>query len=593
MLADNWLKLFLLLAWQHQGSQIDSGWHLLIILWMLPALVLAPFNGALSNSLPKPYVLIGSGALGLAAVLCGGADWLPWIVCWQFVAISFAVYGPLRFALLPAASVDARLPLTRINGLFEMGAAGAIVAGIVLGFAGFTDQGTIIAILALNVFTLLLALPVRFPSDVYRPEQPLQSVLGFFRDTGRIWRISQARVCLIGLAILRGLILGFAVAMLGVSRNASGLRDQLLELGLFGLGMAAGSFLVSLQKHARRVLGLVPWGASGVAVCLLLVALTAKAPLAPALCLALGIAYAFVRVPLLATYQVLVPADARGNTMALCNFAEYAVVAVVASLFFLLTHLGLEPWGQCLTLALLAAGFASLCWRSLFREVIELAFEWLIWPLYRISATGPGRFSFPREGPVLIVANHSAWLDPVWLAKVLPRRFVPMMTSVFFDLPVLRWLMVHVAQAIRVTYGQFRREVPELKDAVAVLDRGDALLVFPEGALRRREEEPTLPFGQGVWRILQERPSTPIVICWIEGGWGSFFSHKDGLPTKNKRFDILRRIRVAVTEPRTLPAEILADQRETRKYLRHECLQTRALLGLEPYSLEKNEETEG
>ncbi len=588
VLADNWLRVFILLELERPWGGINQAWHLIALLWMLPALVLAPFNGAVSNSQSKRLVLSAAAALGLAAVLGSAAAGLPWIVCWQLLAISFAVYGPLRFALLPAAAQDARLPLTRINGVFEMGAAVAIVAGVVLAFSRIPSQATILTITGLNALTLVLVLPVRFPSDTRRPEPALQSVLGFFRDSGRIWRISQARLCLIGLASLRGLIIGFTGAMLAATGSHLAERDeysgawpQLLELGLWlGIGMAAGSLLVSWQKHPRRVLGLVPWGATALAGCLLLVALTGTT--APALCVVLGLAYAFVNVPLSATYQAVVPADARGNAMAVRNFMDYAVVALVAASFFLLAHLGLTPQGQCLILALLAAGLAALGWRTLFAEVLELAFEWLILPLYRISAHGPGLPAFPRDGPVLIVANHSAWLDPIWLAKVLPRPFVPMMTAMFFDLPLLRWLMVHVARAIRVETGQFRREMEELADAVAVLDRQEVLLIFPEGAMRKREDRPIMPFGQGVWRILQSRPETPVVVCWIEGGWGSYFSYNGGPPTKNKRFDVRRRIRIGVSEPRTLPAAILADRQETRRYLQGECLQARAWLGLEP-----------
>src|SRR5205807_6869638 len=98
--------------------------------------------------------------------------------------------------------------------------------------------------------------------------------------------------------------------------------------------------------------------------------------------------------------------------------------------------------------------------------------EIMLWPLYRIRGHGPGLEHFPPRGPVLVVANHSAWLDPIWLAKVLPRRLLPMMTSVFYDLPVMRWLMVHVAQAIRVQASTYRREAPELEIAIAELDRG-------------------------------------------------------------------------------------------------------------------------
>src|SRR5205085_4262763 len=127
--------------------------------------------------------------------------------------------------------------------------------------------------------------------------------------------------------------------------------------------------------------------------------------------------------------------------------------------------------GQFWSLAILGAVAAVICWRALFRELLELTIELCVWPLYRIRGRGPGLEQLPARGPVVIVANHSAWLDPVWLAKVLPRRLIPMMTSVFYDLPVMRWLMVHVAHAIRVQASTFRREVPELKEAVAVLDR--------------------------------------------------------------------------------------------------------------------------
>ena len=99
---------------------------------------------------------------------------------------------------------------------------------------------------------------------------------------------------------------------------------------------------------------------------------------------------------------------------------------------------------------------------------------------------------------MIVVANHCAWFDPVWLGKVLPRRFVPMMTSRFFDVPGMHWLFVNVARAIRVEESGFRRDVPELDDAVKALDRGSLLLLFPEGGLRRREVPPIKQFGQGV-----------------------------------------------------------------------------------------------
>ncbi len=262
--------------------------------------------------------------------------------------------------------------------------------------------------------------------------------------------------------------------------------------------------------------------------------------------------------------------------MAVRNFADYLVTALAAGLFFALGRWG--GWSASAQLWLIA-GLAGLLtvtsWRYLLGPVFEQILEIIIWPIYRIKGFGPGLTSIPAQGPLLLVANHTAWMDPVWTGKVVPRRLVGMLTSVFFDLPVLRWVLTHLAETIRVEFTSFRREVPELKKAIAVLDRGDCVLIFPEGALRKKEENLLKQFGQGVWHILNERPHVPVVAVWIEGGWGSYFSYFKGPPTKNKRFDFWRPIRVAVDDPILVPPEVLADHRSTRQYLMQRCLEAR------------------
>src|SRR5207249_3648116 len=149
---------------------------------------------------------------------------------------------------------------------------------------------------------------------------------------------------------------------------------------------------------------------------------------------------------------------------------------------------------------------------------------------------------------LLIVANHSAYVDPFWVGKVIPRKLTPMMTSLFYDRPVLRWLMRWVVGAIRVEESRFRRQAPELAEAVAVLRRGGCVLVFPEAVLRRREDQLLRMFGQGVWHILREVPDTPVLVCWIEGGWGSLTSYRGGPPFASKPLDWGRPIDVVLAE---------------------------------------------
>ena len=221
-----------------------------------------------------------------------------------------------------------------------------------------------------------------------------------------------------------------------------------------------------------------------------------------------------------------------------------------------------------------------MAWRQLFPVAVEQILESLMTPMYRVRVHGPGREEIPRSGPLLIVANHAAYLDPFWLCKIVPRQVTPMMTSVFYDLPIIRWSMVHIVEAIRVPAVGFRREAPELHEAVSVLRRGGCVLIFPEAQLRRREDQPLRMFGQGVWRILQEMPRTPVLVCWIEGGWGSFTSYVKGPPLRGKRLDWRRRIDIAIDTPRILEPAILADQHATRQDLMRKCLECRRYLGL-------------
>jgi 1-acyl-sn-glycerol-3-phosphate acyltransferase len=301
----------------------------------------------------------------------------------------------------------------------------------------------------------------------------------------------------------------------------------------------------------------------------------------PLLWLLGGILAGTTNVSLLTAYLERLAPDARGNGMAFLFGAGSLTIILSALLLGQVAPNSLVPLSLATTLAAIVA---AASWRLLFRETFEQVLEPVLAPFYRIRGHGPGLAIFPRHGPTLVVANHSAWMDPLWLGKVLPRRLTPMMTSSFYDLPVLKWLMVNVVHAIRVQDSEYRREAPELQVAIAALDRGECVVIFPEGRLRRSTEKPLRQFGQGVWHILNERPTTPVVVCWIEGGWGSFMSYWGGPPTKNKRMDWWRPIKVGVSEPEVLPAHILADSRQTRTYLMQACLAARQHLGLAPLS---------
>jgi 1-acyl-sn-glycerol-3-phosphate acyltransferase len=583
VLADWCLRLF---AVREGAVALRGGtgtaWYLATALFIAPFLLLSPLNGCVSNALPRRAVLVASAGLALVFVAAFSLFAGPWLVCLALVGLAAAVYSPARSAVLPAAAHDARLPLPRVSGLLELGAAAAILGGVALG-QGLPLRGPSaeLVLLGLGALCLLTALPAAFPTDVPRPEPPGAALRGFFRDAGRIVREREALAPLLGLSALQALVTAGSGALIAEALGTR--KDVLTAVALVGAGAAAGCARAAAQGHPRRSLGQVPWGAVGLVGALLaalaLVGPGADVPLVP--CVLLGLTSGLVNVPLRAAYLEAVPEDARGNAVGVLNAALYLAIAALAGALAGLAELGwlATPLSQLALVSVLAALAAAAAWWLWPQQALEAVFELLLWPMYNIRARGPGAGLVPRRGPVLLVANHTSYFDPFWLGKVVPRRLIPMMTSVFYDRPILRWLMPRL-RVIRVQVGKFRREAPELREAVDALKRGECVLIFPEAILRRSEEQALRPFGQGAWHILREVPHAAMVACWVEGGWGSWASYRNGRPFKNKRPDVRRRIDIALAEPQCLPAEVLADQRVTRAYLMRACLECRAHLGL-------------
>jgi 1-acyl-sn-glycerol-3-phosphate acyltransferase len=591
VLADWCLRWFVFLETFKSGRfEVNSAWPVTTACFIAPFMLLCPFNGVISNSLPKRWVLVGAAAFCSVAVLMFGLAGGPWLACLGVMAIGAAVYSPTRYALLPAVARDTHLPLGRVNAWIEMSGAAAIVGGA---WIAQELQGRswplceewplpVLAALGFNFLAMLLALPTIFPSDVYRPERPVLAMGGFLADGRRIVADSEARLSLLGLAFFLALITNGAGI---VAQYQLGLEDGKAEGGMIralffvGLGVGAGSWLAGLQRHLYRALGVVPLAVVGMLVSLAWATGTTRLA-GP--CLLLGLMGGVLNVPLRSFYQASVPADARGNGMAFMNLAIYLFTVALALLVFGLSESGMlaTASAQLVFLMVLTGLGAAAAVVLALRPLLEFTGECILWPFYRIRSYGPGVDAFPMRGPVLIVSNHAAWGDPLWLGKVVPRFLTPMMTSVYYDKPVVHWLMKHVAHTIRVPASTFRREAPELKDAVAALDSGRVVVVFPEGALKRKEEQWLRQFGQGVWRILRDRPHTPVVVCWVEGGWGSYTSYFNGPPTVNKRLDWWRPIRIAMDNPRRLDAELLSDQRATRAYLMQACIDARKYLGL-------------
>lgn len=396
----------------------------------------------------------------------------------------------------------------------------------------------------------------------------------------RIYLLAAATFVSLFVAATAGLLLRLGAFPLGPSPG--GIQGDVLYLPSFyapiGIGLTVGIAVTIVQGHWHRALGFVPW-----AFILLTLTLAATAVWPDALWprYALGFAAGLPHGPLLVAVFASVPPRQRFRAMLL-----HPLFGGTAA--FLLTEfvVFLPAPARLWALAALALVATTVFTRLLFRPFVELINEVVFRPMWYPIAYGPGASGLPTRGPVLIIGNHSAMFDPVWISGVVPLRSRAMMLSTFMDKPFLGWLTGTVYKAIRVSEeGGFRRHIPEIDEAVRTLQSGESVMIFPEAWIRRKEEVPMRRFAQGVVKIMQRMPQTPVVACWVEDGWGTYSSYKNGPPGKGKPFDILKRIRIGISEPETLPPEVLADEKTTRRRLMKMVLHARTYLGLPAHPL--------
>jgi glycerol-3-phosphate dehydrogenase (NAD(P)+) len=139
----------------------------------------------------------------------------------------------------------------------------------------------------------------------------------------------------------------------------------------------------------------------------------------------------------------------------------------------------------------------------------------LLW--FRVSRAG--REHIPRHGGVILAANHRSFLDPFIVGICLRRPVYFVAKRELFDNRLIGWFL-NCLGAFPVRRGESDEEA--VATAMAVLARGDAVVIFPEGT-RIREGGLGKP-KRGVGRMALEAgvPIVPIAVHGTERarrGW--------------------------------------------------------------------------
>jgi 1-acyl-sn-glycerol-3-phosphate acyltransferase len=165
--------------------------------------------------------------------------------------------------------------------------------------------------------------------------------------------------------------------------------------------------------------------------------------------------------------------------------------------------------------------------RAVFQPVFHLYFR-----MSRI-----GREHVPESGPVIFASNHRSFLDPFVIATITRRPMYYVAKEELFRQRLIAWFL-NALGAFPVRRGQGDADMFET--AKAILDRGDAVLIFPEGTRTRPGALGRPRRGVGRLALATGAPVVPVAVIGTEAirnGW-RFRPHK---------------VRIRVGRPLTFP----------------------------------------
>jgi 1-acyl-sn-glycerol-3-phosphate acyltransferase len=163
--------------------------------------------------------------------------------------------------------------------------------------------------------------------------------------------------------------------------------------------------------------------------------------------------------------------------------------------------------------------------------------------LFRIRWHHLERMIPPSEGGVIIVLNHISHIDTVvmarfvWQSGRIPRF---MIKAGLFDKPLLGRIMTGAGQ-IPVHRGT-TDAANSLRDAVGALERGEAIVIYPEGTTTKDPAAWPMESKTGVARLVLLSPDTPVLPV---GQWGA--QKRRGLSVE--RFFKRRTAEASIGEP--------------------------------------------
>ena len=127
-----------------------------------------------------------------------------------------------------------------------------------------------------------------------------------------------------------------------------------------------------------------------------------------------------------------------------------------------------------------------------------------------------GQRHMPRSGPVLVLANHTSYLDPILVGLGVRRPIRYLARKTLFRNPMFASLITALG-AVPLDQEGMAKE--GLQKSITLLQEGEPLVVFPEG--ERTADGQMIPFKPGILLLLK-KARVPVVPVGIAGAFEAF-----------------------------------------------------------------------
>jgi 1-acyl-sn-glycerol-3-phosphate acyltransferase len=556
-------------------------------LFILPFVLLSATAGQWADKYDKAMIMRRVKLLEIAIMVLAGIGFVGQVVpllllCVLLMGLHSTLFGPVKYAYLPQHLSPSEL--TGGNGMVEMGTfvailLGNVCGGLLMAMPEVGPQWVAVGCLALAVIGWLTARQV--PAS---PSSDPGLKLNWNPATETLRNLKLAAQYPSVFRSLLGISWMWFFGAVFLSQFPSFARDVLggdehvasLLLVVFSVGIAAGSLLCETFSHRHVEIGLVPIGAIGMTVFALDLYFASRG-LSHASGAALLTASAFLShpphwrvmvdlallafsaglysVPMYALIQLRAQASHRARIIAANNILNALFMIVSSLMAGALLGAGFsipEVFGVTALLNVLVVGYLFVLMPE---YIIRLVMLFLTRVVYRLRVKGDEHL--PTDGPAIVVCNHVSFVDAVILGVCSPRPMIFLMDHRIFKMPALGWFF----RAVKAIPIAPQKEDPQAYEraferARAVLQGGDLLCLFPEGAITRDGQ--MAPFKPGILKILETNP-VPVIPAALHNLWGSYFSRIDGAAmSKPLRRGLFNRVGLVVG-PAIAPEQVTLD----------------------------------